>query len=478
MFSPFLLTVPAASQFFGSTFQSGLGLQASSSAPGCTCSDGTTPNFGSFPPCQGGPPSGSSCPPPPGGMGGMGGMGGKGKGMMGMMGRGKGKGTMGGGGMAAASGQCASTEGVPTLDGGSSVSIVVSGSTRTITANGIPDHYVVPSQNPYCVQTISVELPLFPQVAATVTPVPTRGPIAYATNGVMIFGPQEGNSANAVEDTFFVPCAGHGSPTGQWHYHHPDIACMGTTDNPSLLVGYALDGFPIYGALSGSKAQADALLDECNGRYVNGQYQYHVRSVDQVDESAPYANADGSNNWNYVLGCYRGTPVNTRNSNAMPQTFAGRPAGKGRPAAATSATQTLRLPGVGFASTSTAQTSWPFEQSATRPSLSSSYSFAPSATASSNSYVSSGTPSFPSWPPASMSKPTWMSSMPSSFSSFTPSSSLSSSSLSSFGSSSLPSWFTSSATPSFFGTQPTSTGFSSGFPSWSAVGASSYRFGR
>ena len=34
---------------------------------------------------------------------------------------------------------------------------------------------------------------------------------------------------------------------------------------------YALDGFPIYGAFRGkSKAEVDALLDECNGRTPSG----------------------------------------------------------------------------------------------------------------------------------------------------------------------------------------------------------------
>ena len=72
------------------------------------------------------------------------------------------------------------------------------------------------------------------------------------------------------------------------------------------LVAYTLDGFPIYGALPDSQVGG---LDECNGRYVNNNYQYHVRTLGQVNENAPYSNADGSNNWNYILGCYRGTPT-------------------------------------------------------------------------------------------------------------------------------------------------------------------------
>ena len=38
----------------------------------------------------------------------------------------------------------------------------------------------------------------------------------------------------------------------------------------TTLLGYALDGFPIYGPYSGT-------LDACNGRVVNNNYQYHVK---------------------------------------------------------------------------------------------------------------------------------------------------------------------------------------------------------
>jgi hypothetical protein len=35
--------------------------------------------------------------------------------------------------------------------------------------------------------------------------------------------------------------------------------------------------------------------------------RYHVRSLDQVDDSLPYCNGtDEAVNWNYILGCYRG----------------------------------------------------------------------------------------------------------------------------------------------------------------------------
>jgi hypothetical protein len=54
---------------------------------------------------------------------------------------------------------------------------------------------------------------------------------------------------------------------------------------PETLVGYALDGFPIYG-------QSDVETDECGGIFVDGQYRYHL-----------------SKERTAVLYCYSGTPV-------------------------------------------------------------------------------------------------------------------------------------------------------------------------
>ena len=77
----------------------------------------------------------------------------------------------------------------------------------------------------------------------------------------------------------------------------------------TTLLGYAMDGFPIYGPLSD-----DSELDVCNGRMNNdGHYQYHVRTIDQVDGEAEYCN--GSNpevNWRYILGCYTGSVANSQ----------------------------------------------------------------------------------------------------------------------------------------------------------------------
>mmetsp|Transcript_25994 Transcript_25994/g.32052 ORF Transcript_25994/g.32052 Transcript_25994/m.32052 type:complete len:220 (+) Transcript_25994:242-901(+) len=149
-------------------------------------------------------------------------------------------------------------------------------------------------------------MPLNPIVAASKTEIPTRGIIAMSTNGVPAYNALEGGSTNAVEPdaSSFIQDAkfwyGHADRRNAWHFHNPHLG----KESPSSdeLIGYALDGFPIYGPLSDTSG-----IDACNGIQTNGQYQYHVQTIEQVDAALEYCNGNSpETNWNYVLGCYSG----------------------------------------------------------------------------------------------------------------------------------------------------------------------------
>jgi len=151
-------------------------------------------------------------------------------------------------------------------------------------------------------------MPLNPVVAQTRTEIPTLGMIAMATNGVPAYGPMELFNNNAVEPTdsevqgagFWY---GHPGNGGTWHFHNPNMGEETVTSEQ--LLGYAMDGFPIYGPLEDDEV---VQLDACNGRTVDGVYQYHVRSFEQVDENGEYCNGESvETNWNYILGCYSGS---------------------------------------------------------------------------------------------------------------------------------------------------------------------------
>jgi hypothetical protein len=129
-------------------------------------------------------------------------------------------------------------------------------------------------------QTISWLLPA-PKAAAR--PACIRGIVGIAVNGVPIFDGVDALNRDAVAHEVQDRCDGHPEMTGQYHYHSIS-ACL----PKSGLVGYALDGYPIY---SGG-GYTDSDLDACHGRSVNGHYRY------QATLEFPY-----------TVGCFHGTPL-------------------------------------------------------------------------------------------------------------------------------------------------------------------------
>ena len=206
---------------------------------------------------------------------------------------------------------------------------------RVMQSNGVPEHFVINNGFPMCEVAWSVSVRLHPRVTTgpcnykwaqgprdaicpRPSPLPQDSPIGYSLNGVPIWGAILSDGSNAVEGLEPVPCYGHSSRTGMWHYHHPILGCN-MAANQETLLGYALDGFAIYGPFSGSKEDVDGILDKCNGRALeDGSYRYHVRTLAQVDESMAYQDESkdprnpmgetAHNNWNYVLGCFSGRP--------------------------------------------------------------------------------------------------------------------------------------------------------------------------
>jgi hypothetical protein len=162
-----------------------------------------------------------------------------------------------------------------------------------IESQGYPNHptAIFPnSDNPNSirVQKFTFRLPLEPQLADEITRLP-MGPIGTALNGVVFFNPFEMEGMNAVEgytEVWLDSCCGHPQQTGVYHYHkYPSCVKSPFSDDGkqhSPIIGFAFDGFPVYGPYEAADSKAKDLtggqaLDACNGHQDDERgYHYHV----------------------------------------------------------------------------------------------------------------------------------------------------------------------------------------------------------
>lgn len=194
----------------------------------------------------------------------------------------------------------------------STVQVNVEGNEVVLRSNGVPDH-----KSPYFARTDAryaaydgtnprfmlamgtiveehyvFRIPLAPKVAATHSATPL-GPIGVSVNGVPLFNQYNGqNRPLSVEVDTFDQYNGHPTPMGEYHYHAEPLSITRAAGS-SALVGFLLDGFPVYGPVENGKRVANADLDAYHGHvgatadYPGGIYHYHVTDAD------PYINGAG-----------------------------------------------------------------------------------------------------------------------------------------------------------------------------------------
>jgi len=268
-----------------------------------------------------------------------------------------------------------------------SLSVSCSGSTATVHSNGIPTYqYVAITPNGLQAKNYTFTFPSNPVAAASTTNVPLLGNMGVSVNGVPIYavneGPQPASDAygDPIAAAILDECGSHSAQQGTFHYHKLPVKCLiqsavassqpwndadPSPTDPSPIVGYAFDGFPIYGPyectdvgcasvqemlsswdatgyqagtigcmsssacsngycndvmINGMQATAcvpktcvwsnnaytakagSQYLDKCNGHVgPNGDYHYHTTST-----------------FPYILGCYRGTPTNNGGNGTPP----------------------------------------------------------------------------------------------------------------------------------------------------------------
>jgi hypothetical protein len=161
-------------------------------------------------------------------------------------------------------------------------------------------------RNPNSIQSQSIgySLPLHPQKAASAGCL-SGGPIGIAKNGVAIFDALDAENRDAVAHEAQDSCGGHPQQQGMYHYHSiPACLTAGeSTKKASGLVGYALDGYPIYGPRGAhGRLLSDDDLDACHGKtskvWLDGRWQrtYHYNATLEYP---------------YTLGCSHGTAVSS-----------------------------------------------------------------------------------------------------------------------------------------------------------------------
>jgi hypothetical protein len=192
-------------------------------------------------------------------------------------------------------------------------SIDLQGSRRVVSGNGLPVGFttgvfpISPSdpayaydRNPNAIgaHDISYTLPADPTVAASASCVP-MGMIGVALDGVPIFNGLDAGGRDAVAHEVQDACGGHPQQQGDYHYHSISDCLPGA--NSSDLIGYANDGFGIYGPLDASGHElTDADLDECHGTTSPVEWDGRVVTMYHYVATRAYP---------YTIGCYRGTPV-------------------------------------------------------------------------------------------------------------------------------------------------------------------------
>ena len=215
----------------------------------------------------------------------------------------------------------------------------------TVVSNGMPTYqFVAMTPNALKPQNWTWSIPAEPKVADKTTAIPQLGLVGFSVAGMPFYGPNEGpqptDSAygDPVYNNITDGCFGHTAQNGDYHQHAFAVKCLTQAavpnkmpwtsadedgSKPSPIVGFAMDGFAIYGPWgctdaacakpvkfqSGYKKVGDpktnawqaysyqanaadpTVLDACNGRTgPDGVYRYHATS-----------------GFPYILGCYKGT---------------------------------------------------------------------------------------------------------------------------------------------------------------------------
>jgi len=188
--------------------------------------------------------------------------------------------------------------------------------TTLVSGNDLPDHAtgVFPiaatdpahqyDQNPNHIgaQDLALALPANPTVAATPSCL-NEGPIGVLLTGAYLYDGLDALGRDALAHEIQDRCQGHPDISSSYHYHTLTTCLADPGTGHSNLLGFALDGFGIYGnrGVDGG-ALTNADLDACHG---------HTHVIEWNGQSLSMYHYHATYEYPYSLGCYRGTPIAT-----------------------------------------------------------------------------------------------------------------------------------------------------------------------
>jgi YHYH protein len=198
---------------------------------------------------------------------------------------------------------------------------------RSLTSNSIPDHEVgafpnVGNPNTIAEVAASAKFTLMPVATGTVTTLGgPRGAVAYALNGIK-FDPDTGGTCDDTgkncsgaggtgnwrmealgQKSFNFGTDGsnaHVQPTGDYHYHGLPAGVMNklSKGKTMTLIGWAADGFPVYGRYGYTKAtDAKSAI-----KVMTGSYKTKATPDANRPATSMYAMGTFKQDWEYAAG--------------------------------------------------------------------------------------------------------------------------------------------------------------------------------
>lgn len=162
--------------------------------------------------------------------------------------------------------------------------------------NGTNANFVL-NPNRIATQNYTFKIPLNPAVNAA-HPATAGGAFGVSLNGVPFFNQYAAMNAPLTNEIdSFDQYNGHPQQQGGYHYHI-EPTYLTTLKGKDALLGFLLDGFPVYGPVENGVTVTNANLDVYHGHthatadFPNGIYHYHITA------DSPYINGSG----------YYGTP--------------------------------------------------------------------------------------------------------------------------------------------------------------------------